>query len=59
MHYPSQRLSKFGQIEMETVRGPLLSKMKLLQNVSGTALCDALKMHVDVDILNMYSMQLV
>ena len=22
MHYPSQSLSKFGQIEYETVRGP-------------------------------------
>ena len=22
MHYPSNRLSKFGQIELETVRGP-------------------------------------
>ena len=26
MHYPSLRLSKFGQIEWETVRDPLLSK---------------------------------
>ena len=25
MHYPSHRLSKFGQIEYETVRGPYLS----------------------------------
>ena len=23
MHYPSNKLSKFGQIEYETVRGPL------------------------------------
>ena len=30
-----------------------------LQNVSGTELCDALKMHMDVDILDMDSTQLV
>ena len=30
MHYPSQRLSKFGQIEWETVRGPYKSKQWIL-----------------------------
>ena len=30
MHYPSHRLSKFGQIESETVRGPWV---KMLNNV--------------------------
>ena len=30
MHYPSLRLSKFGQIKLETVRGPLMLKSSLI-----------------------------